>query len=177
MIKIYSKTQEELKEEQATNDWAVREVKGSITKKACPTYLVQNDGTKVDSYNLTEKDVLTLINYDLKDFCNENGSYKKNNRTGLDTFKLLDTLSEDFKFSHQGIITLMQMETAYGSIAKDVVPVADKDNLRGSAKEIATYIKQSNGDFSETTNEETIEVLQQMQINEMNKKKTHSTKR
>ena len=169
MINIYRKNSDELAKEQSEYDFAAHIVKG-IPYKACETYLMKKDGTKVDTRNLTEEDILNLIELDVRDFLSPQGSYKTSNRPGLDTFKLLDTLENVWEPSYNAILRLYGLQNQYGSIVGDVIGTIDKKGIRNLARAIATFQKESNGDFSDVSLEEIITVIEQLSYNEQMRK-------
>ena len=169
MINIYIKNSDELAKEQSLYDFAAHTVKG-IAYKACETYLMKKDGTKVDTKDLTEEDILNLIELDLRDFLSPQGSYKASNRPGLDTFKLLDTLENVWDPSYNAILRLYDMQGKYGHIVTDLIGKIDKIGIRNLAQTIATFQKESNGDFSEISLEEVITVIKQLSYNEQMRK-------
>ena len=169
MINIYKKNSNELAEEQSLYDFGAHIAKG-IANKACETYLIKKDGTKVDTRDLTEEEILNLIELDLRDFLSPQGSYKTSNRPGLDTFKLLDTLENVWNPSYDAMLRLYGMQNQYGSIVTDLIGTIDKKGIRNLAQTIATFQKESNGDFSDVSLEEVITVIEQLSYNEQMRK-------
>lgn len=169
MINIYRKNSDELAKEQSEYDFAAHIVKG-IPYKACETYLIKKDGTKIDTKDLTEEDILNLIELDLRDFLSPQGSYKTSNRPGLDTFKLLNALENVWDPSYNAILRLYGMQQKYGHIVADLIGTIDKKGIRNLANTIATFQKESNGDFSVVSLEEVITVIEQLSYNEQMRK-------
>ena len=175
MIKIFYKTKEELETENGLYRWAATEVKG-IPKVACPTYLVKKDGTKVDTSDLTEEEIMALITQDVKDFESSNGSYKTNAKNHLDSFDLIKVTEKSWTPSVDAILQTYYMENTYGHIMADIRGTMDQNNIVDKAQTIAKFLKESNGNFEPTTKEETIVTLQQMSYNEKIKKQISKIK-
>ena len=169
MINIYRKNSDELAKEQSEYDFAAHIVKG-LPYKVCETYLIKKDGTKINTKDLTEEDILNLIELDLRDFLSPQGSYKTSNRAGLDTFKLLDTLENVWDPSYNAMLRLCNMQNQYGHIVADIMGIIDKKGIRNIAQTIATFQKESNGDFSDISLEEVITVIEQLSYNEQMRK-------
>ncbi len=175
MIKIFYKTKEELEEENGLYHWAAIEVKG-IPKVACPTYLIKNDGTKVDTTDLTEEEIMAIIEQDVKDFSSPIGSYKTTGNNHLDSFDLIDATKNSWTPSVDAILQTYHMEKTYGHIMADIRGAMDKNNIVDKAQTIAKFLKEANGYFEPTTKEETIITLQQMSYNEKMKKQISKIK-
>lgn len=175
MINIYTKTHQEIVDEKRLHYWVSREIK-DIEKPVCLTYVINNDGTRVDTNDLTENDILNLIEYDIKDFKAVDGSYKRNGNNYPDAFKLIEALGTNYTPTYDGIFRLYQMKQQYGHIIADITgglvyKVTDK------ARMIAKFQKECNGDFSQVSDEDIVSIIQQMNINEIAKKQQYSIKR
>ena len=175
MIKIFYKTKEELEEENGLYRWAATEVKGR-PKVACPTYLMKNDGTKADTSDLTEEEIMALIAQDVKDFASPIGSYKTTGSNHLDSFNLIKVTKNSWTPSVDAILQTYYMENTYGHIMADIRGAMDQNNIVDKAQTITKFLKEANGNFEPTTKEETIITLQQMSYNEKMKKQTSKTK-
>ena len=176
MINIRQKTALELKEEQSSYEFGAHIAKG-ISKTACPTYLVKRDGTRIDTWDLSEEQLLGLIQIDLVDFTSPSGNYKKENRFDLDTFKLLDSVKGHYTPSINATIKMAKLQTQYGHIVADIMGTMGCMKHFRNAKLIATFNKESALDFEPVTNYEVIDVLQQMALNEKNKKNNTSKRK
>lgn len=178
MINVYTKTQEEIaKQDSDYARGAAMAGRGARKFSVCPTYLMKKDGTKVDTRDLTEQDMMTLISLDLQDYANPQGTYKSQGRTDLDAFKLLETVKGQNKFSLGSIAQLLQMEDVYGHIVMDLMGSIDGNEALGKARTIASFNKESNGDFSPVDKQDLIAVIQQMQANKIAKSNATSMKR
>lgn len=176
MINIHTKTAQELDKENADYRFGAALVKG-IPFEACPTYLMKRDGTRVDTKDLTEEQIIGLIESDVRDFNSPEGSYKKTGRTGLDTFKLIDAVKDTWTPSYEALLQIAGMEQQYGHIIADIMGSIDKNDVRGKARTIASFQKQSNGDFSQVTTDEIMGIIQQMAYNEQMKKQQSGMRR
>lgn len=176
MINIYTKTTQELEKENADYRFGAALVKG-IPFKACPTYLMKKDGTRVDTKDLTEEQIICLIESDVKDFSSPQGSYKTTGRSGLDTFKLIDAIKDTWTPSYGALLQIARMEQQYGHIIADIMGSVDKNDVKGKARTIASFQKQSSGDFSQVTNAEIMDIMQQMAYNEQMKKQQSGMRR
>lgn len=169
MIKIMQKTQAEIEQEEEKYRMYASLVKG-LPIKVCKTYLTKRDGTKVETRDLTEKQILILIYNDLLDFSYPQGSYKTTGRTDLDSFKLITILKEHgYTPSVNAVLQLTQMEQQFGHIVMDIMGSFGTAHF-SEARIIAKFQKESAGDYSQVQNSEIIAVLKQMEINEKNKK-------
>lgn len=173
MINIRTKTEEEIKNEESLYAFGAQIAKGR-PKTVCPTYLVKRDGTRVDTYDLTEKEILGLIEIDLVDYTNPRGNYKKDNRTDLDSFHLATELKGHYIPSIDATIKLANLEIQYGHIVRDLMGTIGALNHLSVAEVIARFNKESNGDFEPVTTEEAIVILEQMAVNEINRKQNKS---
>lgn len=169
MINIYTKTSEEIEKENADYSFYARLVKG-IPLKACPTYLMKKDGIRVETKDLTEEQIVSLIEADVRDYASPDSSYKKSGRSDLDSFKLIDAVKDTWTPSYDALLRIAGMEQQYGHVIVDIIGSVDKNDVRGKARTIASFQKQSSGDFSQVTNDEMIAVIQQMAYNEQMKK-------
>ncbi len=169
MINIHTKTAQELERENADYRFGAALVKG-IPFKACPTYLMKKDGTRVDTKDLTEEQIIGLIESDVRDFNSPQGSYKTTGRSGLDTFKLIEAVRDTWTPSYEALLQIAGMEQQYGHIIADILGSVDKNDVRGKARTIASFQKQSSGDFSQVTIDEIMAIMQQMAYNEKMKK-------
>lgn len=170
MIKIYTKTDEELEKENSLYRFGAALVK-SYPKKACPTYIVRQNGEKVDTDRLTEAEIIDLIDWDLYDYTSQTGTYISQPRTGLDTFEFLNVVRDKWTPSCEAILKLELLSDKYGfGIMSDIIGSADKNSLHSRAWIIARYQKQCNDDFSDVTRDEIRAVLKQMAINEKKQK-------
>ena len=171
MINIYTKSAEELEKENADYRFGATLVKG-IPFEACPTYLMKRDGTRVDTKDLTEEQIINLIESDVRDFSSPEGSYKKTGRSGLDTFKLINAVKDTWSPSYDALLQIAGMEQQYGHVIADIMGSIDKNDVRGKARTIASFQKQSSGDFSQVTTDEIMTIIQQMAYNEKMKKQS-----
>lgn len=165
MINIYTKSKEEVEKQQADYNFGAQIAKG-IPFKACSTYLMKKDGTKVDTKDLSENDIMTLIALDLRD----------PNSKGKDVFKLLKVVGEQWTPSLDAILQLYQMETVYGHIMRDIMGSIGI-NAFSDARTIAKFQKESAGDFSPIETADEIAVIQQMKQNQEAKKRTQGMHR
>lgn len=169
MINIRYKTAAELEEEKSLYDFAARVAKG-IPKPVCPTYLVKRDGTRVNTYDLTEQQILGLIEIDLVDYTSPRGTYNRDNRTDLDAIRLVQEIKGHYIPSVAATLKLCQLEQQYGHILRDLMGSFGSIKYFDNAKTIAEFNKECNGDFSQVTQEEIIAILEQMQNNELARK-------
>lgn len=175
MITIYQKTQKEIEEEKGLYTWAAREVKG-IPKAVCPTYLMKKDGTKVDTSNLTEDQIMAIIAQDVQDFSSPTGSYKTTGNSHLSSFDLIKVTENSWTPSTDAILQTYAMEQTYGHIMADLRGSMDKRDIVGKARTIAKFQKESNGDFEQPTKEEVVAIIQQMSYNEKMKQQMGKTR-
>lgn len=169
MITIYQKTQKEIEEERGLHSWAAREVKG-IPKRVCPTYLMKKDGTRVDTSDLTEEQIMAIITKDVQEFSSPTGPYKTSGNSHLTSFDLIKATQDSWTPSIDAILQTYAMEQTYGHIMADLRGSMDKKDLHGKAYTIAKFQKECNGDFTMPSKEEVIAVIQQMSYNEKMKK-------
>lgn len=176
MIKIYQKTQQELENEQKLYNFGAAVAKG-MAREACPTYLMKKDGTKVDTYNLTEEQILGIVQNDLIDYVSPQGTYKTTGKIHLDSFVLAEKLNGHYHPSAQGILQFAKMEQQFGGIVRDLM--GSFGALKGyeKARVIAQYQKECSGDFLQPNSNEILDVLQQMVVNEQAKKNASPIKR
>ena len=165
MIKIYQKTQKEIEKETSLDAWLAREVKGK-PKRVCPTYLVMKDGTKIDTADLTEEQIMAIIDEDVQDFLSPTGSYRTHNH--LYSFDLIKATERSWIPSADAILQTYAMEQTYGHIMADLRGVINiqSNNVVGKAETIARFQKESNGDFEPPTTNEIVSIIQQMSYNE-----------
>lgn len=166
MIKVYTKINEKISEERGLNSWAAKEVKG-IAKPVCPTYLIKSDGTRIDTWDLSAREVYDLLSYELK-----------NNSPRVECSEFLESLKPGLKFPLDGVLAFLELRniSKYPSIVSDVMTSFCLDTLT-SASTIAKFNKECNGDYSSLVDQDLINVVKQMKINEMNKNKQHSSVR
>lgn len=176
MINIRQKTQAEIREEESLNRFGAAVIHG-IPKSVCPTYLMKRDGTKVDTNDLTEEQILGLIQSDLMDYASPQGSYKRTGRTDLDSFKLAEDLKGHYTPSLRATYQMMQLEQQYGHIVVDLMGSMGALVHRDKAKVIAQFQKETSGDFTPVQQDEIMAVIEQMAINEQAKKSTSSMRR
>ena len=169
MINVRQKTQAEIEQQEADYRFGAALVKG-IPLKVCKTYLTKKDGSRVDTRDLTEEEILGLIHNDLIDFSSAQGSYKTTGRIGLDTFKLIEALKENgYTLSVNAVLQLSQMEQQFGHIVMDVMGSFGTAHF-DKARTIAQFQKESSGDYSQVQTDEVMAVLEQMAVNEKNRK-------
>lgn len=176
MINIRQKTAAELEEEKSLYSFGAHLVNG-IPKPICPTYLVKRDGTRVDTYDLTEEQILGLIEIDLVDYTSPRGTYNRDNRTDLDAFRLAQEVKGHYVPSVSATLKLSQLEQQYGHIVRDLMGTIGSLTHFDNARVIAQFNKECNGDFSQVTQEEIIAVLEQMKINELARKNANANVR
>lgn len=169
MINIRYKTAAELEEEKSLYDFGAHVARG-IPKQVCPTYLVKRDGTRVNTYDLTEQQILGLIEIDLVDYTSPNGTYNRDNRTDLDAFRLVQEIRGHYIPSVSATLKLSQLEQQYGHIVRDLMGSFGSLSHFDNARAIAAFNKECNGDFSQVTQEEIIAILEQMKNNELARK-------
>ena len=171
MINIYTKSSEEIEKEKIDDMFFSKAVRG-IPTGVCPTYLMKRDGTRVDTRDLTEEQIIGLIESDIMDFSSPEGSYKKTGKSLPDTFKLIDIVKDTWTPSYDAILKIAGMEQQYGHIIADIMGAVDKKGVRYEARTIASFQKQSSGDFSQVTNDEVMSIIQQMAYNEKMRKQS-----
>ena len=169
MINIRQKTANELRDEESLYKFGAAVAHG-IPKTVCPTYLVKRDGTRIDTWDLTEEQILGLIEIDLVDYTSPRGNYRKDDRTDLDAFKLADVLKGKYVPSVAATLKLSQLELQYGHIVRDLIGTIGAMPTLDKARTVATFLKESNGEFEPATPEEIISILDQMVANEELKK-------
>ena len=165
MITIFQKTQKEIEEERGLYIWAAREGKG-IPKAVCPTYLMKKDGTKVDTSDLTEEQIMAIIAKDVQEFSSPTGPYKTTGNNHLSSFDLIKATENSWIPSVDAILQTYAMEQTYGHIMADLRGAIDKCDIVGKARTIAKFQKESNGDVEQPTTDEIVSVIQQMSYNE-----------
>ena len=169
MIHIYTKTDKELQEEQSLYNFGAAVCKG-VAKTACLTYLKKVDGTRVDTCDLTEEEILGIIEADVADFKNPQGTYKTQGIDEPNVFKILRLVKYTWTPSYEAVLRIMQMEQKYGHIMMDILGSVDKRDIRTQASTIAYFQKETAGDYTPVTREELMAVIQQMAANEKRKK-------
>ena len=175
MINIRQKTQNEIKEEEGLRAFAAAVVKGR-PGEVCPTYVVIN-GEKKDTWNLTEEEILSLVARDVADFSKDKISYdKRRGRSGMDSFDLFKYLRKDFKLSAKGNLYFLELEKRYGHIMMDLLGSLTKGEIINQARMIAQFQKETNGDFEYATEDEVRAIIEQMALNEENKKRQRRTR-
>ena len=179
MINIYVKSKEEIaKQDRNYAMGATLAGSRAVKLTVCPTYLLKKDGTRVDTRDLTEQEILLLIANDLQDFTNPQGRYTKSQKAigALDAFKLSKALGENYRPSYNVLIQLLQMEAVYGHIVMDLIGSLNGGDTISKAKAIASFNKETANDFGEVDNYDLIAVIQQMQINAMNRQQARHKK-
>lgn len=175
MINIRQKSQNEIREEEGLYSFAAAEVKGT-SRKACPTYVVIN-GEKKDTWDLTEEEILSLVARDVADFSRDTISYNKRRGNGsMDSIDLFKSLRKDFELSAKGNLYFLELEKRYGHIMMDLLGSLTKMETMNKARMIAQFQKETNGDFEYATSDEVRAIIEQMAINEENKKKQTRTR-
>ena len=168
MIKIYNKTKDEIREEEGLYKFAAALVDG-IPFKVCSTYVIVK-GERVDTKDIAEPEIVSLILNDLEDWHSNDGSYSIKPRS-LDSFLFIEALRGYYKPSYSAVYQIGMMEDRYGSIVRDVLGALDKNDTINKATLISNYLKQCNGDFSPSSKDEVFSVIKQMDINVHNKNK------
>lgn len=176
MINIRHKTDEEIKKEESLYRFGAQIAKG-ISKDVCPTYLVKKDGTKVDTWDLTEEQILGLIQIDLVDFSSPKGNYQRENRHDVDAFKLISAIKGHYTPSIEATIKLMQLHSQYGHIVADIMGSIGCNKYFNDAKTIAAFNKEASGDFDKVSDYEVLEVLEQMALNAKNRKNANTRRK
>lgn len=175
MITIYQKTRKEIDEERGLYAWAAHEIKGE-SKTVCPTYLMKKNGTKIDTSDLTEDQIMAIIAQDVQDFFSPTGSYKTTGNNHLSSFDLIDVTKNSWNPSINAILQTYTMEQTYGHTMADLRGYMDKQNIVGKANTIAKFQKESNGDFGLPTEKEVIAIIQQMDYNEKMKQQMRKSR-
>lgn len=111
---------------------------------------MKKDGTRVDAKDLTEKQIIGLIESDVRDIWTP---------------------------SYEALLQIAGMEQQYGNIISDVMGSVDKYDVRRKARTIASFQKQSSGDFSQVTTDEITGIIQQTVYNEQMKKQQSGMRR
>ena len=158
MIKIYTKTAEELKQEQALYDFGAQVAKG-VPVKAWPTYVMVQVGhvwKRVDLRDLPSDYIIQLIAEDLND---PNAESK-----GADSFALLKALKGSWRPTFDDVLALYKLEKQHGHIIRDIMGLLNIAMVH-NAYVIAQYIKESKGDFTPVTSDDEVAVIEQMKIN------------
>lgn len=170
MINVRQKTQSEIEKEAADYRFGASVAgAGAIPMTVCKTYLTKKDGTRVDTRDLTEDQIVGLIYNDLIDFSSAQGSYKTTGRTGLDSGKLIEALRENgYTPSVNAVLQMSQMEQQFGHIVMDIIG-SFRTNHFDRARTIAQFQKESSGDYSQVQTDEIVAVLEQMAVNEKNR--------
>lgn len=150
MIMIYNKTAKDIAEEQALYDFGAQVVKGT-PKRVCPTFVIIKGGARVDTCDLTARDIVSLISDDLKD--------PKSN--GADASKLLRLLQTTWKPTYDDVLQLYQLENVSRSTIRDIMGTL-RIKIVEDAYTIARFQKDSMGDFRPVTNEDEIAIIEQM---------------
>ena len=161
MISIHEKTMKEIHDELGFN--LLNEVK----KEICLTYIVDYDGVRINTSDLSERKIISLIKDDLTDFFNPEGTYyKKDYRTSLDSFKLAPLVRDKMLPTVSGAYELYKLIPVYGEIMFKLLNDFGYMKIIQRAIIIANYFKESHGDFSAISFKEMITVLEQMSNNE-----------
>lgn len=165
MVTIFQKTQKEIEEERRLYSWAAHEVKG-IPKAVCPTYLRKKDGTKVDTSDLTEEQIMAIIDRDVQEYISPTGPYRTTGNSHLVSFDLLKATENSWIPSIDAILQTYAMEQVYGHIMADLRGGMDKRGIVDKARIIAKFQKESSGDFNPPSKDEIVAIIQQMSYNE-----------
>lgn len=169
MINVRTKTPQEIEQAKANYRMGAIIAHG-IPMTVCETYLMKKDGTKVDTRNLTEAQIMDLVEGDLMDYANPNGTYKTNPRVGLDSFKLASAVKDTYSPSIVAAIKFCELKEQYGHIVTDLMGSFGVFKHTDKAETITKYIKETNGDFTPVETSELVATLQQLAINEQAKK-------
>jgi hypothetical protein len=165
MIKVYTKTAEEVRHDEVMTSYA--KSVGGFPKGVCPTYVYTMDGKKVDTWDLSPKQVFDLLSNELS----VNGP-----KVQCDDF--LRSLKSGFKFPLSGVVAFLELrgKSKYPGIVSDMMVPFCVDTL-SSAREIAKFNKECNGDYSSIVDNDLITIIKQMRINELNKNNKRSNVR
>lgn len=163
MFTIYTKTKEEIESEEAIR----AQIHGNTP--ICKTYVKTKDGRRINTTSLSDEQIITLIDFDINDFLNPNGYYKRDNRTDLDSFKLAKALGKDYKPSYDLVLNLLAMYSKYGHIVMDIMADFNCGKIYNKASIIVEFQKQTNGNYEAPTIDEIIGVINQMKENEFKK--------
>ena len=166
MINVYEKTEKEIENEAADYRWAASMVKG-VPRRVCPTYLKKKDGTRVDTWDLTESEIISLFSRELA----QNG---KSLDPSVGSF--IKSLPKNLKFSLDGVLEFLNLESKYGSVAADLMVSFCIETLN-SARVIAKFNKECNGDYSNVIDQDLVAIVSQMKQNELNRNRQSSIRR
>ena len=137
-----------------------------VKKEICLTYIIDNDGTRIDTNDLSEKKIISLIKDDLMDFYAEEGSYKKEYRTRPDSFALAPLVKDKFLPSVHGAYELYKLIPVYGEVVLKILNDFGYMHIIQRTIIIANFFKESHNDFNAITYKEMMIVLEQMTNNE-----------
>jgi len=160
MITINEKSMEDIHREIDINSLE------GIKKEICLTYITDFNGVKIDTNDLSENKIISLITYDLMDFFAKEGSYQKQYRTSLDAFKLAPLVRDRVMITVNGAYELYRLIPTYGEIMFKILNDFGYMPIIQRAIVIAKFIKESHNDFNAIAYKEMITVLEQMANNE-----------
>ena len=109
MITIYEKDINEIHNE--LGQILLNEEKRNI----CLTYILELDGTRINTDDLTEKEIISLIKHDLMDYKAPEGSYKKHPRE-LDSLRLAHLVRDKMMPTVNGAYELYRLIPKYEEI-------------------------------------------------------------
>ncbi len=152
-----------------------------IIKQVYSTYVVINN-EKRNTRDLTEEEILALIENDIEEYMQDMEAYSKKKGNGLlGTFDLLANLPSDFKLSAKGVLYLLKLEKKFGHIVVGVLNGLTNMELINQAMIIAKFLKETSGNFSDITLDDIYLVIEQMVVNDEKKQnktsKTYSLKK
>lgn len=165
MFAIYEKTEEEINLERALD----------VKKKYICPYSIpvfyNEEIVYLDTYDLTDDQILSLIQQDILEFVNPFGFYA---RMGIKTpmlFDLIRSLRPNYYPSTNMVLQLALMETLLGNVITRIMRKLNCGQKLTKAKRLARKLKTDNNDTGEITPQDIIEALQMMFAEEQEKRR------
>lgn len=168
MLKIFEKTKQEI----------IEELKGKMPNKRinyipedfCKTYVITKDNEKVETRDMTEGQILSFISQAIIGSVNsEDGSIKQEDLEGYNEAKRLLRILDDFTPSYFGMKAVLDLfeheNSAVRSYAMALLMPICEDKMK-EIESITKFLKETQGDFSMSTKEEKIQVVNTLADNE-----------
>ena len=179
MLKVFEKSKEQIEKEAAEHRFGAKLVKG-VAKPVCPYYVITKDGQMVDVSQLSEKQILTFYVQALKQGTNDklNNKFSKDGKIESleEANKLTRALRSPFasyKPSYGGLKTILDLfednDERIRSWAKDLLTPLVHEQI-SDVEKFAKFMQESQGNFEKPTKEQKFQIIDQLAINEQNRK-------
>lgn len=171
MIKVFTKTKDELEEQQNLYNFGAAVAHG-IRKEACPYYVVNKNNEKYDINELTADQILGFC----RDAVSQNDKAFATNKMSSaikEAFKLMKLLNDKYDYQFKLKDMKKVIELMYGdhnsSWFQDLLKPSCANKIERIV-DVASFIKETKGDFAKPTKEDLLKVTDQMIINEQKRK-------